>query len=176
MVLFLTILRNIVIAIIILYALVVIFDVTFVCSFRSILSHHDHDLFMILANKKDGCAKLATLLNNVGVKLNKKKVEALTSFDLKRVEHQNGEDAKSAREELASLCDYFLALCRDTKEIKSLDEFVLIENNLNELMSLYVSHVVMYNADILGYNFWISFYPTRFIYLILKFKSKNIIS
>ncbi|HHT66997.1 MAG TPA: hypothetical protein GX010_02055 [Erysipelotrichaceae bacterium] len=174
--LFFIVLRNVVIALLVLYLLIVIFDVIFVCSFRSMLSRHDHDLFMNLANKKDNIEKLIPLLNSKNVKTDKKKVEALVNFDLKRVEHQDGEDAKLAREELASLSDYFLALCRDNKEIKSLDEFILIENNLNELTTLYVNHVVMYNADILGYNFWISFFPTRYIYRILKIKSKNIIS
>ena len=100
------------------------------------------------------------------------KIDALTNFDLKRIEHQDGEDAKLAREELSSLVDYFLSLCRDNKDIKNLDSFLLIENNLNELTTLYVNHVVMYNADVLGFNFWISFYPTRYIYKILKFKKR----
>lgn len=174
--LFLTVTRNIAIALVVLYAIIVIFDVAFVCSFCSILSHHDHDLFMILVNRKDACVKLLGLLGEKSVKMDRKKVEALTNFDLKKIEHQNGVDAKLAREELAALVDYFLALCRDTKEIKNLDSFILIENNLNELNTLYVNHVVMYNADVLGFNFWISFYPTRFIYKILKFKKKNLIS
>lgn len=174
--LFLLITLNVAIALAVLYALIVIFDIAFVASFCSILSHHDHDLFMILTSKKDACLKLIDLLSGKNVKMNKKKIDALTNFDLKRIEHQDGEDAKLAREELSSLVDYFLSLCRDNKDIKNLDSFLLIENNLNELTTLYVNHVVMYNADVLGFNFWISFYPTRYIYKILKFKKKNLIS
>ncbi|NLB48734.1 MAG: hypothetical protein GX813_02710 [Erysipelotrichia bacterium] len=174
--LFLIVLRNVAIALAILYAIIVIIDVAFVSSFCSILAHHDHDLFMILVNKKDACIKLVELLAEKGIRAKRKKVDALTNFDIKRIEHQNGEEAKVAREELAFLVDYFLNLCRESKEVKSLDSFTLVESNLDELDTLYANHVVMYNADVLGFNFWITFYPTRFIYKIFKFKKKNIIS
>ena len=58
--------------------------------------------------------------------MNKKKL-MLDQFDLKRIEHQDGEDAKLAREELSSLVDYFLSLCRDNKDIKNLDSFLWLK-------------------------------------------------
>ena len=48
--------------------------------------------------------------------------------------------------------------------------------NVEEAEKLYRQHVVLYNADVLGYNFWISFFLTRYIYKILKRKTKDIIS
>ena len=90
----LIILRNIAIVIIGIYAIFVVIDVIFVISFSSILSHHDHDLFLILTNKKDNLDKLAALVNKHGVKVDKKQVDALANFDLKVIEHQDGEEAK----------------------------------------------------------------------------------
>ncbi len=174
--LFLLILRNTAIVLAGVYLVFVVLDVIFVVSFSSILSHHDHDLSLILANKKDNIDNLVTLLNKHGVKLEKKKVEELSNFDLNAIEHQDGEEAKNARELLTSISEYFLYIARDNEKVSNDNEFFEIAANIEEIEKIYRQHVVLYNADVVGYNFWISFFPTRFIYKILKRKPKDIIS
>ena len=171
----LIILRNIAIAIVGLYAIFLVIDIIFVISFRSIMSHHDGDLFLILTNKKDNLDKLAVLINKHNIKVDKKQADALANFDLKVIEHQDGEEAKKARELLTSISEYFMYVARDNDKVTNDAEFELISGNVEAAEQLYRQHVVLYNADVLGYNFWISFFPTRFIYKILKFKTKDII-
>ena len=167
------ILLNTFIATLIVFILLVIVDVSFVCSFSSIMKHHAHDLTVLLTNKRDNLVHLAELLAKSGVKLDKKKVESLNNFDLKRIEKQDGEDAKAAREELTSLNEYLLSICEEN-DIKNNDsEVQKVLANIMEVEKVYRHHLMMYNADVLGYNFWISFFPTRFIYIILKFKPKE---
>ena len=172
----LIILRNIAIAIVGLYAVFLVIDIIFVVSFSSILSHHGRDLFLVLTNKKDNLDKLATLINKHNIKVDKKQVDALANFDLKVIETQDGEDAKKARELLTSISEYFMYVARDNDKVMNDPEFELISGNVEESEKLYRQHVVLYNADVLGYNFWISFFPTRFIYKILKLKPKDIIN
>lgn len=174
--LFFIILRNVAIFIAALYLLFVIVDVVFVVSFSSILANHDHDLFVILTNKKDNLVNCVALLNRHKVKLDKKVTDALNDFDIKLIEHQNGEEARKARELLTSLSDQILFAAREDQKVVNDEEFALIETNVNELEKVYRQHVVLYNADVLGYNFWITFFPTRYIYKILKRKQKDIIS
>lgn len=174
--LFLIVLRNTAIFIAALYLLFVIVDVVFVISFSSILANHDHDLFVILTNKKDNLVNCVNLLNKHKVKLDKKLVEELNNFDIKLIEHQEGEEARKARELLTSLSEQIMLAARDNPKVVEDEEFALIETNVNELESVYRQHVVLYNADVIGYNFWISFFPTRYIYKILKRKHKAIIS
>ena len=171
--LFLAILLNTFIVIAIVYLLIVIVDVSFVCSFSSIMRHHAHDLTVILTNKRDNLIRLVELINKNGVKLDKAKVESLNKFDLKRIENHDGEDARLVREELTSLNEYFLSLCGANTFKEDDEEIQRVLANINELEKVYRHHLMMYNADVLGYNFWISFFPTRFIYLILKFKPKE---
>ena len=90
--------------------------------------------------------------------------------------YYDGEEAKKAREMLTSLSEYFLYVARDNDKVTNDAEFELISGNVEESEKLYRQHVVLYNADVLGYNFWISFFPTKFIYIILKFKAKDIIN
>lgn len=168
---FLSIVLNTFVAIAIIYILLVIIDVSFVCSFASIMKHHAHDVTVILTNKRDNLVRLAEILTSKGVKLDKKKIESLHNFDIKRIEKLDGEDAKNARLELTSMNDYLLSTCSQL-DIAD-EEYQQVLANINELENVYRHHLMMYNADVLGYNFWISFAPTRYIYRILKFKAKE---
>lgn len=171
--LFLIILRNTAIVIAIIYLLIMIVSISFVWSFRSIMSHHSHDITVILTNRRDNYIKLADLLNKSGVKIDKKQVEALNNFDLKRIETQDGEDAKNAREELTSLGEYLVMTATANEASLNNEEYPNVMANINELDKVYRQHLMMYNADVLGYNFWINFFPTRFIFKILRFKKKD---
>ena len=171
--LFLSIILNTFIATLIVFLLIIIVDVTFVASFSSIMKHHAHDLTVILINKRDNLAKLVELLTSEGIKLDKKKVENIQNFDSKRLEIKDDEDSKAARKELTSLNDYFLSVYEQKNIKDEQGECQKIVNNIYELEKVYRQHLMMYNADVLGYNFWIIFFPTRFIYIILRFKSKE---
>ena len=171
--LFLSIVLNSFIATMIVFLLIIIVDVTFVASFSSIMKHHAHDLTVILTNKRDNLAKLVEFLTAGGIKLDKKKVEKLLNFDTKRLEIKDNDDSKLAREELTSLCDYLLSVYEQNDVKDEQGECQKIINNIYELEKVYRQHLMMYNADVLGYNFWIIFFPTRFIYIILRFKSKE---
>ena len=171
--LFLIILRNTAIVIAIIYLLIIIVSISFVWSFRSIMSHHNHDITVILTNRRDNYIKLADLINKSGVKLDKKQVEVLNNFDLKRIETQDGEDAKLAREELTSLGEYLVMTATANETSLNNEEYQNVMANINELDKVYRQHLMMYNADVLGYNFWINFFPTRFIFKILRFKKKD---
>ena len=108
-----------------------------------------------------------------GIKLDKKNVEKLNNFDSKRLEIRDDNDSKAARDELTSLSNYLLSVYEQNNVKDEQGECQKIINNIYELEKVYRQHLMMYNADVLGYNFWIIFFPTRFIYIILRFKSKE---
>lgn len=171
--LFLTIVLNTFLATLIIFLLMIIVDVTFVASFSSIMKHHAHDLTVILTNKRDNLAKLVEFFLGNGIKLDKKKVENLQNFDTKRLEIKDNDDSKAARDELTSLNDYLLSIYEQNDIKDEQGECRKIIDNIYELEKVYRQHLMMYNADVLGYNFWIEFFPTRFIYIILRFKKKE---
>lgn len=173
--LFLIVLRNIFIAIAIIYAVLLIVSISFVASFASILSHHNNDLSVILTNKRDVLVTLSSLLSSDSIKLDKKQLDALTNFDLKRIENQSKEDAKMARDELTSLSEYFLSKVSENNKENASDEYRRVLENIQELDNVYRQRLMMYNADVLGYNFWISFFPTRFVFKLFRLKKKDTI-
>lgn len=170
------ILRNVAIVIVALYLLAVVFDIIFVVSFSSILARHEHDLYLTLVNKKDNLDRLLALLNKNSIKLDKKAIKPLEEFDLKVIEHQDGEEAKQARENLTMISEYLLLTSRSDAKISNSEEFIELSASIDEVEKVYRQHVLLYNADVLGYNFWISFVPTAYIYKIIKRKKKDIIS
>ena len=137
------------------------------------MKHHAHDLTVILTNKRDNLVKLAENMLSHGIKIDKKKADAIINFDSKRLEIKDDDESKAAREELTSLSEYFLSICEQYDAEKRKGECARIVENIYELEKVYRQHLMMYNADVLGYNFWIAFFPTRFIYLILRFKYKE---
>lgn len=169
---FLMIVLNTFVVVAIVYLLLLIVDISFVCSFSSIMKHHANDLTVILTNKKDNFVKLVGILSAKGVKLDKSKLELLHNFDVKRIEKHDGEDAKKARDELTSIHEYLLLVCSQS-DFEADSEYQQVLAYINELEIVYRHHLMMYNADVLGYNFWISFFPTRYIYKILRFKPKE---
>ena len=96
--LFLTIVLNCFIATAIVYLIILIVDVTFVISFSSIMKHHAHDLTVILTNKRDNLAKLAENMLSHGIKIDKKKADAIINFDSKRLEIKDDDVCKEKSE------------------------------------------------------------------------------
>jgi len=108
------------------------------------MSHHSHDITVILTNRRDNYIKLADLLNKSGVKLDKKQVEAIHNFDLKRIEKQDGEDARMAREELTSISEYLLLTASSNEASLDNEEYLNITSNIDELDKVYRQHLMMY--------------------------------
>ena len=120
-------------------------------------------LSAVFLTKQDTSQVIAENMVSHGLKIDKKKVEAILNFDTKRLEIRDDEESKAARAELTSLTEYFLAICEQNSDKDREGECVKIVDNIYELEKVYRQHLMMYNADVLGYNFWIEFFPTAFI-------------
>lgn len=171
--LFLFVVLNTLIILAAFYLIVLIISICFVWSFSSISARHNHDLAVILANKRDLLNNLVSLLTGSGVKLDKKKIDLLANFDLKRVDNLQKDEAKLAIDELTSINDYLLGVLNNNEKVSNLEESFKLNKNLEELDKVYRQHLLMYNADVLGFNFWINFWPTRFIFKLFKLKRKS---
>ena len=75
--------------------------------------------------------------------------------------------------------DAFLKLenqIHDAKELINDPDFLQAKNNVLESDAIYRNNVTMYNADVLGYNYWIRFFPCAFVFKLFRVKKKEIIS
>lgn len=85
-------------------------------------------------------------------------------------------ESKNAQEKLTYILDELLFISRTENSLVSNDEFQLVKENIKQLDFQYRNTVAMYNADCLGYNYWISFWPTRWVWKMLKFEKKELIN
>lgn len=157
------------------YFLIVICDLIFVFSFKNILKKHDKSLSIVLAVKYENIKKLFEIMNNLNVKIDQNVLDDLYSIDVSLFENQASETCKFAREKLSKLRDIAMFIASNNATLIKHNEFIVAKQNVLENDEVYRVKLAMYNADVLGYNYWIKFLPTRFIFKILKVKEKDLI-
>ena len=83
---------------------------------------------------------------------------------------------EKSKNTLSYLRDELMFAANQHPELKDDFEFNQVKKNINDTDIQYRSTVAMYNADVLGYNYWINFLPAKYIKHIFKLKEKQMIS
>lgn len=159
-----------------LYLLLVILDVIFVLSFRSIFKKHNTALGVMLHTKYDNIKKMLELMNKYEITVPFKYIELINGIDFNSFRDQELPECVKARNDLAYLRNELVFLAASNENLTKNGELKRAQNAITEMDSNYRTLVAMYNADVLGYNYWINFLPTRYIKLIFRLKDKQIIS
>ena len=157
------------------YILFVICDLIFVFSFKTILKKHDKSLTIVLAIKYENIKKLYEIMKSLNVSFDKQILDDLYSIELSDFENQASEKCFIARKKLSNLKEHAMFISSTHPTINKHNEFILAKQNVLENEDVYRIKLAMYNADVLGYNYWIRFLPTRFIFLLFKVKQKDLI-
>ena len=158
------------------YLLLLVTNVIFVVSFYVIMKKHDRAISIILRSKYDGLKQMVKLLEKNEITISneiKKLTEEIDKVLLEDLKVNVYEDIKKKLSYLKSL---IYSVIEENEQIKQTDEFELIDDNISQLDNVYRTNVIMYNADVLGYNYWVRFLPCRYIWLIFRFKLKDLIS
>lgn len=158
------------------YLLLLIMDVIFVISFHKIFIKHNKALEVFLHYKYDSIKKLLDILDKYNVRIGDKYLRMFEEIDPNSFSNQESKACLEARTSLSMLRDELVYLAEQNERLSKHGEIRQAKNNITEMDSNYRNLIAMYNADVLGYNYWISFILTRYIYKILKFQSKQIIS
>ena len=158
------------------YLLLLATNVIFVVSFYVIMKKHDRAINIILRSKYDGLKQMVKLLEKNEITISneiKKLTEEIDNVLLEDLKVNVYEDIKKKLSYLKSL---IYSVIEENEQVKETDEFELIDDNISQLDNVYRTNVIMYNADVLGYNYWVRFLPCRYIWLMFRFKLKDLIS
>ncbi len=156
-----------------LYLLVVLVDVIFVLFFSSIMKKHDNAIRILIRSRIDTLDNLKKALIEKGLPLEEDSQTDVTSLSLKKSLAFENEEFVSIKSALSLAESKILSYITPDME----DEAIIrLKGDLDQLNNAYRSNVIMYNADVLGYNYWIKFLPTRYIYLIFRKEEKGLIS
>lgn len=166
---------TVIIIIILVWVAFLLVDLFFVLFFSTILKKHSKGMTVILNTKYENTKKLYELIQSYKVDINEKLLVELQNIDLNAFNQHDSEEAEKTRNILSYLKDEAMFVANKNKELLEKPDFQIAKNNVLELDVQYRSSIAMYNADVLGYNYWISFLPCRFVFKLFKKKKKNII-
>ena len=171
---------NITLTIITIIALVwvalLLFDLFFVFFFNTILKKHSKAMIVILNTKYENTKKLYEIIQSYQVPIDDKILQELNRINTSAFSKPDSKEGEEVRNILSYLKDEAMFIANKNKDLLNKADFQIARNNVLELDTQYRNDIAMYNADVLGYNYWISFLPCRFIFLIFKVQKKNIIS
>ena len=167
---------TVLIAIAAIWTLFLITDLIFVMFFKTVLKKHAKGMTVILNAKYENTKKLYEIFKNYKVPVDRKLIDTLEKIDPKTFGDQSTKECELARTALSYLRDEASFISNKNRELLEKPDFMIAKNNVLELDTQYRSNVAMYNADVLGYNYWISFLPCRFIFKMFKVKKKELIA
>lgn len=158
-----------------LYILGLIVDLIFIFSFKHILKIHNKTLNVALTTKYIYIEKLIELMEENSVEIDPKYIEQFKTINTKHFKHQDCHDCKNARDILNNLRYELFFIAKKEKNVEELKAFITDKSCIKELDENYRDAVAMYNADVLGYNYWVRFLPYKWIFLLFKIKTKELI-
>ena len=151
-------------------------DVTFILIFRKIFKKHNAALGLMLHVKYDNTKKLVDCLNKNKVNVPYKYIEVINRIKTESFINQELPECLDARNDLTYLRNELVLLTNSSEALSKNLELKRAKDAIVEMDANYRTLVAMYNADVLGYNYWINFLPTKYIKHIFKLKEKQIIS
>ena len=158
------------------WLLLLAINLIFVGSFSTIFKHHKKAIVVILYTKLENMKKLLSILNQNGVKYDAKISNTLYNINSEDFNEPGSEQFDKSKKALSYVKDEIMFVTNENQDLSQDPEFITYKNNVNDADTQYRNNVIMYNADVLGYNYWIRFLPCRFIFKMFKVKRKEIIS
>ena len=159
-----------------LWLLTLIVNLIFVSSFSSIFKKHKKAIPVILSTKYDGLKSIISILNQSGIDVDNRYVALVNDISFEDFVEPGSTQFEKSKNTLSYLRDELFALASLHPELEGDEEFAQAKKNIVDSDTLYRTTVMMYNADVLGYNYWTSFLPCRFVFKMFKVKKKTPIS
>ena len=150
------------------WVLLLITNLIFVGSYLTIFKKHKKAMVVVLFTKLENLKKIFSVIRQSGVDIDPKLVEKLNSISEKDFEEPGSAQYINANNTLSYLKDEVMFVANEHSDLVSSNEFNQAKKNVVEADALYRNNVTMYNADVLGYNYWIRFLPCRFVFKIFR--------
>lgn len=163
-------------SIIAVWLLLLIVDLIFVGSYLAIFKKHKKAMVVILFTKLENMKKIFLVMKQSGVDIDAKLVASLNEVKEEDFQEPASEACEKSKNALSYLKDEIMFIANQNLDLNENSEFVTAKNNILESDTLFRTNVMMYNADVLGYNYWIRFFPCRFIFKMFRVKKLETIS
>lgn len=165
----------VILGVIALYLIGLLFNLGMVVWFRKALKTHRAGMAIAAYTKYDNLSKLIKILQKHKVDIDESVLVAMNSLDNNSFSHPENPDGKEAIYKLTYVRESIMAVTRRNEALNKHSEFKSARENVLEMDVVYRNAVSLYNADILGYNYWVRFLPYRYMFILFKIKTKELI-
>lgn len=143
--------------------------------FRRSLKLHTKGMMISLVAKYDNLEKLIQFVKTNGEVIDDRLFIIFDSINKNNFSEPGSKKFKEEIEKLISCREIVFYLSRNDEKLKNNKDFELAKQNVIEMDTNYRNTVALYNADVLGYNYWIHFFLTRWMFKLTKIKDKELI-
>lgn len=158
------------------WLLLLIVNLIFVGSYLTIFKKHKKAMVVILYTKLENMKRLFAIINQSGINIDNRLVALLNDIHEQDFEDPASQACDKSKNTLSYLKDEIMFIANQNPELANDLDFIQAKNNVLDSDAIYRNNVTMYNADVLGYNYWIRFFPCAFVFKMFKVKKKEIIS
>ena len=149
-------------------------NIAFIKVFLKKFREHKHALNIALTEKYEVISRLIDLANKNGVTLEQNYLDLFNEIKTIDFVSFETEICEKSKNSLAVLKQEIIGACKNSSSIQNDDEYKNYVEELNMLDNQIRYLVVSYNADVIGYNYWIHFKPFNYIFHLMGVKEKNI--
>lgn len=162
-------------SILVIYLALVTVDLSFFFSFNTYFKKHKKGLEVVLNMKLENLKRIVDIFKTNKISVSPELKQKLDSINPTIFGDIESDECKQARESLSFIRDELFFTATKNEHILVNEEYLLAKENILEQDIVFRKYLAMYNADVLGYNYWSNFKPARYIFLIFKVKEKEII-
>lgn len=157
------------------YILGFLINLAFVNVFLKKFYEHNHALNIILVQKHELISFLMNLIKKYNFEIDEQLVSLFNSIDIKDYEVIGSEKSETARNNIALLKQELLGISKGLEDLLKNSEYKNIVSSLAMVDNQIRYLIVSYNADVIGYNYWINFKPYKYIFILSGVRKKEII-
>ena len=158
-----------------LYLLLLVVNLVFVISFGNMMRRDNRGIRVSLTAKLDILKKAQEVIVANELKITEKCAHSLRYLDSEDFFEAQTEDFAKATEELSMVEKEIGGILFSSRKLAKNDEVELIRSLLKDINESLKTSTMAYNADVLGYNYWIRFTPCKFVFILFKTKLKKTI-
>ena len=165
----------IVLILVAIYILVLIVNLVFVGSFSRMMRRDNKGIRVSLSAKLDILRKAQEVILANELKMTERCNHSLRYLDSEDFLEAQKDEFIESTNELNFVEKEVSGILFSSRKLGKNDEVELIKSLLKDVNESLKTSVMAYNADVLGYNYWVRFTPCRFIFLMFKVKLKRTI-
>ena len=155
------------------YLLTFIINLVFVFSFKSMMKRDNNAMRVALSAKLDILIKCQEVFNKNEIKITEKTAHSLRYLDTEDFYDAQKEDFTNSTKEMELAEKEVSGILNSNRKLADNDEVALLKSLLKDVNESLKMLYMSYNADILGYNYWVRFPPCILWFLIFKVKLKK---